>query len=103
MFDVIMLVPFFLQGIVRVSAAESATIMTPMMITIIVMSIIGGQLVLKVGLNTQIITGMLIMARGFWLLTTMDMHTTNFAPTSYMMFIVLGIVLVLPALTFTFL
>ena len=77
MFGAIMFVPFFMQGIVGVSAAESGTIMTPMMITMIVMSIIGGQLVLKVGVKPQIIAGMLIMAGGFWLLTTMDMHTTK--------------------------
>ena len=64
MFGAIMFVPFFMQGIVGVSA-ESGTIMTPMMITMIVMSIIGGQLVLKVGVKPQIIAGMLIMAGGF--------------------------------------
>ncbi|CAI8837820.1 MULTISPECIES: MDR family MFS transporter [Bacillus] len=99
MFGAIMFVPFFMQGIVGVSAAESGTIMTPMMITMIVMSIIGGQLVLKVGVKPQIITGMLIMAGGFWLLTTMDMHTTKLIATSYMMIIGLGMGLVMPTLT----
>ena len=99
MFGAIMFVPFFMQGIVGVSAAESGTIMTPMMITMIVMSIIGGQLVLKVGVKPQIITGMLIMASGFWLLTTMDMHTTKLTATSYMMVIGLGMGLVMPILT----
>ena len=99
MFGAIMFVPFFMQGIVGVSAAESGTIMTPMMITMIVMSIIGGQLVLKVGVKPQIITGMLIMAGGFWLLTTMDMHTTKLTATSYMMVIGLGMGLVMPTLT----
>ncbi|PEE44060.1 MDR family MFS transporter [Bacillus pseudomycoides] len=99
MFGAIMFVPFFMQGIVGVSAAESGTIMTPMMITMIVMSIIGGQLVLKVGVKPQIITGMLIMAGGFWLLTTMDMHTTKLGATSYMMIIGLGMGLVMPTLT----
>ncbi|PEY42145.1 MFS transporter [Bacillus cereus] len=99
MFGAIMFVPFFMQGIVGVSAAESGTIMTPMMITMIVMSIIGGQLVLKVGVKPQIITGMLIMAGGFWLLTTMDMHTTKLVATSYMMIIGLGMGLVMPTLT----
>ena len=99
MFGAIMFVPFFMQGIVGVSAAESGTIMTPMMITMIVMSIIGGQLVLKVGVKPQIITGMLIMASGFWLLTTMDMHTTKLTATSYMMIIGLGMGLVMPILT----
>ena len=99
MFGAIMFVPFFMQGIVGVSAAESGTIMTPMMITMIVMSIIGGQLVLKVGVKPQIITGMLIMAGGFWLLTTMDMHTSKLLATSYMMVIGLGMGLVMPTLT----
>ncbi|KEK23812.1 MDR family MFS transporter [Bacillus gaemokensis] len=99
MFGAIMFVPFFMQGIVGVSAAESGTIMTPMMITMIVISIIGGQLVLKVGVKPQIITGMLIMAGGFWLLTTMDMHTTKLVATSYMMVIGLGMGLVMPTLT----
>lgn len=99
MFGAIMFVPFFMQGIVGVSAAESGTIMTPMMITMIVMSIIGGQLVLKVGVKLQIIAGMLIMAGGFWLLTTMDMHTTKLTATSYMMVIGLGMGLVMPTLT----
>lgn len=99
MFGAIMFVPFFMQGIVGVSAAESGTIMTPMMITMIVTSIIGGRLVLKVGVKPQIIVGMLIMAGGFWLLTTMDMHTSKLVATSYMIIIGLGVGLVMPTLT----
>lgn len=99
MFGAITFVPFFMQGIVGVSAAESGTIMTPMMITMIAMSIIGSQLVLKVGVKPQIITGMLIMASGFWLLTTMDMHTTKLTATMYMMMIGFGMGLIMPTLT----
>ncbi|MGI2834942.1 MDR family MFS transporter [Bacillus cytotoxicus] len=99
MFGAIMFVPFFMQGIVGVSAAESGTIMTPMMITMIVTSIIGGRLVLKVGVKPQIIVGMLIMAGGFWLLITMDMHTSKLVATSYMIIIGLGVGLVMPTLT----
>ncbi|MGR5986269.1 MDR family MFS transporter [Bacillus cytotoxicus] len=99
MFGAIMFVPFFMQGIVGVSATESGTIMTPMMITMIVTSIIGGRLVLKVGVKPQIIVGMLIMAGGFWLLTTMDMHTSKLVATSYMIIIGLGVGLVMPTLT----
>ncbi|PEA54660.1 MFS transporter [Bacillus pseudomycoides] len=99
MFGAIMFVPFFMQGIVGVSAAESGTIMTPMMITMIITSIVGGQLVLKVGVKPQIITGMLVMAGGFGMLTTMDMHTSKLVATSYMMIIGFGMGLVMPTLT----
>ncbi len=68
-----------------------------MMITMIVMSIIGGQLVLKVGVKTH--RRYAYYGRWFWLLTTMDMHTTKLTATSYMMVIGLGMGLVMPTLT----
>ncbi|MCY7920172.1 multidrug efflux MFS transporter MdtP [Bacillus spizizenii] len=99
MFGAITFVPFFMQGIVGVSASESGTIMTPMMISMIITSIIGGQLVYKVGIKSQIITGMLVMAGGFLLLTTLDLDTSKLIATSYMAIIGLGMGLVMPILT----
>ncbi|MCP8969432.1 MDR family MFS transporter [Ectobacillus ponti] len=99
MFGAIMFVPFFMQGIVGVSATASGTIMTPMMISMIVSSILGGQLVYKIGIKIQIVIGMLVMAGGFGLLTTMDVDTTKLAATSYMVVIGLGMGLVMPLLT----
>jgi EmrB/QacA subfamily drug resistance transporter len=99
MFGAITFVPFFMQGIVGVSATESGTIMTPMMIAMIITSVIGGQLVYKVGIKPQIITGMLIMGGGFFLLTTMDIDTGKLAATSYMAIIGIGMGLVMPILT----
>ncbi|MFY4777109.1 MDR family MFS transporter [Metabacillus sp. RGM 3146] len=99
MFGAITFVPFFMQGIVGVSATESGTIMTPMMIAMIVASILGGQLVYKIGMKTQIIAGMLVMAGGFGLLTTLSMDTSGFIATSYMAVIGIGMGLVMPILT----
>ncbi|WP_255210012.1 multidrug efflux MFS transporter MdtP [Bacillus tequilensis] len=99
MFGAITFVPFFMQGIVGVSASESGTIMTPMMISMIITSIIGGQLVYKIGIKPQIITGMLVMAGGFLLLTTLDLDTSKLVATSYMAIIGLGMGLVMPILT----
>ncbi|TCP69366.1 MDR family MFS transporter [Baia soyae] len=99
MFGAIMFVPLFMQGVVGVSATDSGTIMTPMMITMIITSIIGGQLVQKVGMKPQIYAGMIIMAIGFSLLMTMNLETTKLIATGYMMIIGLGIGLVMPLLT----
>ncbi|WP_088884275.1 multidrug efflux MFS transporter MdtP [Bacillus spizizenii] len=99
MFGAITFVPFFMQGIVGVSASESGTIMTPMMISMIITSIIGGQLVYKVGIKPQLITGMIVMAGGFLLLTTLDLDTSKLVATSYMAIIGLGMGLVMPILT----
>ena len=73
--------------------------MTPMMVSMIITSIIGGQLVYKIGIKPQIMIGMLIMAVGFFLLTTLQLDTSKLAATCYMAVIGLGMGLVMPLLT----
>ncbi|MCZ8519248.1 MDR family MFS transporter [Paenibacillus caseinilyticus] len=101
MFGAIMFVPLFMQGIVGISASASGTVMTPMMVTMILASIIGGQLVLKIGVRTQMTAGMVIMAGGFFLLTTLGMETTKLYASGIMLVIGLGMGLVMPLLTLT--
>ncbi|WP_433946933.1 MDR family MFS transporter [Paenibacillus sp. SN-8-1] len=99
MFGAIMFVPLFMQWVVGVSATQSGTIMTPMMIAMILTSVFGGRLVYTLGVKLQIILGMLVMAAGFYLLTTLSIDTTQFVATSYMVVIGLGMGLVMPILT----
>jgi EmrB/QacA subfamily drug resistance transporter len=99
MFGAITFVPFFMQGIIGVSATQSGTIMTPMMITMIVTSIIGGRIVFKIGIKPQIMTGMFIMACGIFLLSTLDLHSSKLVATSYMGVIGAGLGLVMPTIT----
>ncbi|MED3562771.1 MDR family MFS transporter [Bacillus xiapuensis] len=99
MFGAITFVPFFMQGILGVSATQSGTIMTPMMISMIITSIIGGQVVYKIGIKPQIMTGMLIMAGGLFLLTTIDMGTSKLVATSCMAIIGIGLGFVMPTVT----
>lgn len=99
MFGAVTFVPFFMQGIIGVSATQSGTIMTPMMISMIITSIIGGQLVYKMGIKLQIMIGMFIMAGGLFLLTTLDMDTSKLFATSYMVVIGLGLGFVMPTIT----
>ncbi|MDN4594653.1 MDR family MFS transporter [Polycladomyces subterraneus] len=99
MFGSIMFVPLFMQGVTGVSASSSGTVMTPMMITMIVGSVLGGQLVYKIGMRVQMVLGMLIMVGGFGLLSTMDIHTSALTASIYMVVLGLGMGLVLPLLT----
>ncbi|MEC0598858.1 MDR family MFS transporter [Bacillus spizizenii] len=99
MFGATTFVPFFMQGIIGVSASESGTIMTPMMISWIISSIIGGRLVYKIGIKTQIIIGMLILSIGFVMLTNLELTTDKLIATSYMAVIGFGMGLVMPILT----
>jgi len=55
--------------------------------------------VYKIGMRVQMALGMLIMAGGFVLLSTMDIHTSAFTASVYMVILGLGMGLVMPLLT----
>lgn len=99
MFGAIMFVPLFMQGIVGISASASGTVMTPLMITMIAASVISGQFIHKIGIRKQMLTGMIILAVGFYLLSTMGIDTTKLLASSYMLLLGLGMGLVMPILT----
>ncbi|MGD8192078.1 MDR family MFS transporter [Brevibacillus ginsengisoli] len=99
MFGAIMFVPLFMQGIIGMSPSQSGTMMMPMMLSLMLMSIIGGRLVRKIGVKTQVVIGMCVMAVGFYLLSTMSIDTTKLVAMSFMAVLGLGMGLVMPVLT----
>ncbi len=99
MFGAIMFVPLFMQGIIGISPSESGTVMIPMMLSMMAASILGGRMVRKIGVRTQMALGMLLMGGGFWLLSTMGMDTTKWTAMIYMGVLGLGVGLVMPLTT----
>lgn len=99
MFGAIMFVPLFMQGIVGISASASGTIMVPMMLSMIITSILGGRLVQKIGVRIQIVIGMALMAMGFFLLSTMQIDTSEWTAVGNLVVLGLGLGLVMPILT----
>lgn len=99
MFGSIMFIPLFLQGVIGVSASSSGTAMTPMMITMIIGSVLGGRLVYRIGVKLQLFIGMVIMAVSFFLLTTLTVTTSEWTTTLYMVILGLGMGFVMPLLT----
>lgn len=99
MFGAMVFVPLFMQGIVGISATASGTVMTPMMLTMIAASILGGRVVYHIGMRNQMVIGMAIVAAGFLLLSTMQIETGRWTATFYMSIMGLGIGLVMPLLT----
>ncbi|MCG7408568.1 MFS transporter [Paenibacillus sp. ACRRX] len=99
MFGAIMFVPMFMQGILGVSSTQAGSTMTPMMISLIAASILGGRMLLKVPYRSVLAAGMAIAGIGFYLMSTMGVGTSQF--TAYMFMIVLGfgIGLVMPTIT----
>ncbi|WP_050613733.1 MDR family MFS transporter [Bacillus testis] len=99
MFGAVMFVPMFMQGILGVSPTQAGSTMTPMMIALIVSSVIGGRLLLRLKFRTVLAAGMCIAALGFYLMSTMGLDSTRLQAYSYMVVLGLGMGLVMPTIT----
>jgi EmrB/QacA subfamily drug resistance transporter len=98
MFGAIMFVPMFMQGILGVSPTHAGSTMTPMMIGMIAASVVGGQLLLRMRFRTVLFVGMLLSSLGFYLMSTMGLHSHEFTAYAYMVILGLGMGLVMPTL-----
>ncbi|MBX5449718.1 MAG: MFS transporter [Thermogemmatispora sp.] len=78
LFGSVYFIPLFVQGVVGTTATNSGLILTPLMLTSVAGSVLSGQLVSRIGKYKWIaITGMAISVIGSYLLTRLDVHSTN--------------------------
>jgi EmrB/QacA subfamily drug resistance transporter len=99
MFGAITYIPLFVQGVIGTSASKAGYILTPLMLSLILSSIIGGRIITKVTYRTIILTSMSIMTIGFLLMSQMDIHTANSTVVLYMIITGLGMGALMPVLT----
>jgi EmrB/QacA subfamily drug resistance transporter len=72
MFGAISFVPLFAQGVLEATATEAGSLLTPLMLSWVGMSVIGGRLLLRVGYRPTCIAGFALLTFGFILLSTFD-------------------------------
>ena len=78
MFGAILYLPLFVQGVLGLSATNSGAVLTPMMLGFIVSSIIGGQIISRTQRYKALaLVGLAIASFGMFLLSRMDVATTN--------------------------
>jgi EmrB/QacA subfamily drug resistance transporter len=100
MFGAILFIPLFMQGVVGVSATESGSLLTPLMLTLIVGSIVSGQLIARTGrYKYQAIAGLAIMTAGLLLLAGMHTDTSRVVVVRNMVVVGLGLGLTMPVYT----
>ncbi|QST02804.1 MFS transporter (plasmid) [Pontibacillus sp. ALD_SL1] len=99
MFGAILFVPMLMQAIYGVSATKAGSTMTPMMISLILASILGGRLLLLLSYRAVLVTGMVLIAAGFFLMTTIHTDTTSEAIYGIMILLGFGMGMVMPTLT----
>jgi EmrB/QacA subfamily drug resistance transporter len=77
MFGAISFVPLFAQGALGSTATEAGSLLTPLMLSWVGMSVIGGRLLLRVGYRPTCITGFALLTLGFILLSTYQRETAR--------------------------
>lgn len=72
MFGAISFIPLYAQGVLGSTATEAGSLLTPLMLSWVLLSVVGGRLLLRVGYRRLSITGLSLMTLGFLLLTLHD-------------------------------
>lgn len=75
MFGAISFIPLFAQGALGFSATEAGSLLTPLMLSWVTMSVIGGRLMLKIGYRGITIFGFAVLTFGFVLLALFQRDT----------------------------
>ena len=75
MFGAISFVPLFAQGALGSTATEAGSLLTPLMLSWVGLSIVGGRLLLRVGYRPTTLAGLTLLTLGFTLLSNFQRTT----------------------------
>lgn len=87
MFGVISFIPLFAQGALGMTATEAGSLLTPLMLSWVTFSMIGGRLLLKLEYRTLTIIGFIVLTVGFVLLAFFQTDTPH-----YLLYIFLALI-----------
>jgi EmrB/QacA subfamily drug resistance transporter len=100
MFGVIIYLPLFMQGVMGVSATQSGSLLTPLMLSAVVGSITAGQLTSRTGKYKALaMVGSTLIATGMILFAMMNGDTQRFEVVRGMIVVGLGMGLIQPVYT----
>ncbi len=100
MFGVIIYLPLFMQGVLGVSATQSGTLMTPMMLGAVTGSFLGGQLTYRMrSYKTPGVLGSILVTGGMVIFATMGASTPRLQVVFGMILAGLGMGLLQPVYT----
>jgi EmrB/QacA subfamily drug resistance transporter len=75
MFAAITFVPLLAQGVLGASATEAGSFLTPLMLSWVLASIVGGRLLIRLGSRTLVFSGLTLMCAGFVMLAMFTAQT----------------------------
>jgi EmrB/QacA subfamily drug resistance transporter len=75
MFGALTFVPLFVQGALGGTATEAGSVLTPFLLGWVILSVIGGRVMLRVGYRPTVITGLIFVSVAFVVLATFGQET----------------------------
>jgi EmrB/QacA subfamily drug resistance transporter len=72
MFGAISFIPLYAQGVLGSTATEAGSLLTPLMLSWVLMSIVGGRMLLRFGFRPLCIVGLTLLTAGFIMLAMHD-------------------------------
>lgn len=75
MFGAISFIPLYVQGTLGGSATEAGSVLTPFLLGWVLLAVVGGRLMLKIGYRPTVLTGLVILTISFAILTTFGQGT----------------------------
>jgi EmrB/QacA subfamily drug resistance transporter len=100
MFGTILFIPLFIQGVIGFNATQSGTVLMPLMITMILASVVSGQIIGRTGrYKLPGLLGMVVMAIGLFLLAGMGADTPYQVVVRNMIILGLGMGPTMPVFT----
>lgn len=100
MFGAILYIPLFAQIVLGISATNSGTILTPLMLGLIFSSVITGQIISRTGKYKLLtILGLAIVPIALYLLSGMNSHTTQVGLVLGIIFMGIGLGITMPVFT----
>jgi EmrB/QacA subfamily drug resistance transporter len=91
MFGAIAFVPFFAQGVLGSTATQAGTLLTPFMLSWVVMGVVGGRLLLVIGFKKVAMIGLTLMTLGTAVLSTSSRTTSHLILSIELAFIGAGL------------
>jgi EmrB/QacA subfamily drug resistance transporter len=100
LFAVVIYLPIYLQGVLQVKATNSGLVITPLVVAMAIAAGLIGFLISRVGRYQFVaIIGSLVLAGGVYLLSTMNVSTTERTVIIFMIVLGIGLGLLQPVLT----
>ena len=100
MFGVILYTPLFVQGVLGHTATGSGAVLTPLILTMTAMGMVGGVLMARVNrIKPFLVAGTVMMALGAYLLSTLGVGSSTTTVALFLFVTGLGLGLIMPTTT----